>query len=71
MKLNIANVKDLRTKKPAELTAYVNELKNQYNQLTHQISLNNESKTHQIGVIKRAIARAKTIQNEMLAKEDK
>lgn len=69
MKLSVMTTKDLRAKKPAEITAYITDLKQKQTELVHQISLQKESKTHLLGVIKRAVAQAKTIQSELDRKE--
>jgi ribosomal protein L29 len=69
MKLAILTVKELRSKKPAEVEAYIADLKKSQTELNHNISTNKENKTHQVGVIKKAIARALTIQNVAAGEE--
>lgn len=61
MKIKISLVKDLAGKKPAELDAYVTDLQKQLAELLHQIALNKEKQTHQIGMLKKAIAKAHTV----------
>lgn len=70
MKLKITPVKDLVSKKPAELTAYVTELKLQHVELTHQIALGKEKQTHQLKQLKRAIAQAHTVQSQTAKGKD-
>lgn len=67
MKLKLTPVKDLRGKKPAEIEAYVAELKKQQAELNHALYTNKDSQTHQVGQIKKAIAQARTIQTELKA----
>lgn len=69
MKISVLTTKELRTKKSADLDKYVADLTKQQTELVHQVSLQKENKTHQLGVIKKAIARAKTIQTELEGKE--
>lgn len=69
MKLAILTLKELRSKKPAEIEAYIADLKKSQVELNHSINTNKENKTHQVGVIKKAIARAKTIQNATAGEE--
>lgn len=64
MKLKTLTIKELRAKKPAELEKYIAELKKSQSELHHAIYTNKESKTHQVGVIKRAIAQAHTVLGE-------
>ena len=70
MKLTLLTVKELKSKKPAEIDAYITGLRKSHTELSHGINTNKETKTHQLGVIKKAIARALTIQN-MAAGEEK
>lgn len=70
MKIKTLTVKELRTKKLAEIEKYIFELKKSQSELNHEIYTNKETKTHQIGVIRKAIARAKTVQTAV-AKEEK
>lgn len=61
MKIKTLTIKELRTKKPVEIEKYVVELKKSQTELIHALSTNKETKSHQISVIKKAIAQAKTI----------
>lgn len=65
MKLKLTPVKDLRSKKPAEIEKYITELKKNQAELNHAIYTNKEKQTHQVSQIKRAIAQAKTVQAEL------
>lgn len=69
MKLSIVNIKDLRSKKPVELESYIVELQAQLAELTHLITLQKEKQTHQLSQLKRAIAQAKTIQQQAQGKD--
>lgn len=69
MKISVLTTKDLRSKKPADIDKYIADLQKQRTELVHQVSLQKENKTHQLGVLKTAIARAKTIQTELQGKE--
>ena len=62
MKLKTLTITELRAKKPADIEKYVAELQNSFTELSHQISINKDNKTHQLGQIKKSIAKAKTIQ---------
>ena len=64
MKLNTLTVKELRTKKPADIEKYLVEM--ELSQVAHNLGLNTnkEKQTHQVKVIKKAIALAKTVQTE-------
>lgn len=64
MKLTILTISDLRSKKSEELAKYIAELRKQQSELIHAIALQKEKQTHQLSVIKRAIAQAKTIQQQ-------
>lgn len=64
MKVSLLTIKDLKGKKSADIDAYITTLQTQKAELVHQISLQKENKTHQIAVIKRAIAQAKTVQTQ-------
>lgn len=65
MKLKITPVKDLRTKKPAELAKYVSELRVAQTELSHGLATNKEKQTHQVKLIKKAIATAQTVASEI------
>lgn len=69
MKIKTLTVKELRTKKPAEIEKYIAELKKSQIELDHAIYTNKENKTHQVGIVKKAIARAKTIQTTLVGEE--
>lgn len=71
MKIKTLSIKDLRAKKPAELEQYVAELKTNQAELVHLMSINKEKQTHQLSVIKRAIAQAKTVQAQAAKEEEK
>ncbi len=74
MKLKLTTVKELRTKKPADIDKYIVELKKTQADLNHAIYTNKDKQTHQVGEIKQAIARAMTIKAENVlaaAGEDK
>lgn len=61
MKVKTLSVKELRTKKPAEIEKYIAEIKASQAELNHAIYTNKEKQTHQVGMLKKAVARAKTI----------
>lgn len=69
MKLTFLTVKELRAKKAADIEKYIAELTSSQTELNHLINTNKENKTHQIGVIKKAIARAKTVLRAQAGKE--
>lgn len=69
MKLKTLTIKELRTKKSNEIEKYILELKKSQTELNHAIYTNKEKQTHQVGVIKKAIARAKTIQAAQAGEE--
>lgn len=69
MKIKTLTPKELRTKKRAEIEKYLAELKQSQRELNHLIYTNKENKTHQVGIIKKAIARAKTIQTALAGEE--
>jgi|GEM_PF-6751593 len=71
MKLKTLTPKELRTKKPADIEKYIIELEQSQVDLNLALNTNKEKKTHQIGIIKKAIARANTIQTELNAQEEK
>jgi len=64
MKLKLFTAKDLRTKKPAEISAYIADLKKARLELLEQLQTGKEKTTHQLKLIKRSIATAHTIANE-------
>lgn len=61
MKLSTLTMKELRAKKPAEVEKYITDLKQSQIELNHAISTNKETKTHQVKVIKKSIAKALTV----------
>ena len=69
MKIKTMAAKELRTKKVGDIEKHVAELKKNLEELNHAIYTNKENKTHQIGVIKKAIARAKTVQASLAGEE--
>jgi len=69
MKLKTLTVKELRTKKSADIEKYVIELEHSQIELNHLINTNKDKQTHQISLIKKAIARAKTIQTQAVNQE--
>lgn len=69
MKAKNLNAKELAAKKPAEIEAYIVELQKNLTELMHQINTGKENKTHQINVIKKAIARAKTVKTAVAGEE--
>ena len=69
MKIKTLTVKELRTKKPEEVTKYITELQTTMTELIMAISTNKEKQTHQIGLIKKSIAKANTISSERLNTE--
>ena len=64
MKLTTLTVKELRAKKPAEIEAYIKDLSIKHNELRHALSVNKEKQTHYNLVIRKAIAKAKTVLTE-------
>jgi ribosomal protein L29 len=71
MKLTLLTVKELRTKKVADVNTYATELRQNYVQLKHEIATNKNKQTHQLGQIKKAVAQAHTIMNEQAVQNDK
>lgn len=69
MKLKLITTKELHTKKPAELAKYLTELKTTLNDLQYQIHTNKDKQTHQLKILKRSIARVKTIETSLKGKE--
>ena len=67
MKIKTLTAKELRAKKPEEIEKYVKELKQTQSEFNHGLYTNKEKQTHQISVIKKAIARAYAIQTELTA----
>lgn len=71
MKLTILTTKELRSKKPAEIDAYIAQLQNDQIELNHARFTGKETKTHQVAIIKKAIARAYTVKAQANAGEEK
>jgi ribosomal protein L29 len=71
MKIKFAALKDLQAKKPAELDTYIAEMKKTSAELMHQIHTGKEKSTHQLGLIKKSIARAYTVRTQQAKKEEK
>lgn len=65
MKLKTLTAKELRSKKAVEIEKYIKELKQSQAELNHALYTNKENKTHQVSVIKKAIARAYGIHTEV------
>ena len=61
MKLQILTAKELHAKKPADIDKYIIELEAQQTEHNHDLYTNKDKQTHQIKVLKKAIARAYTI----------
>lgn len=61
MKLKTLTIKELRAKKSSEIEKYISELKKSQTELNHAIYTNKEKQTHQVSLIRKAIARAQTI----------
>lgn len=71
MKVKFINLKDLQAKKLAEIDSYIAELKKAHTDLTHSIHTGKEKTTHQLGLIKKSIARAHTVRSMQAKKEEK
>lgn len=71
MKIKFAPLKDLQAKKPAELDSYITEMQKSRTELLHMIQTGKEKSTHQLGLIKKSIARAHTIRTQQARKEEK
>lgn len=61
MKLKLMSLKDMQSKDVSELQAYCQELQATKAELTHLLHTGKEKSTHQLGLIKKSIARAKTL----------
>ena len=64
MKLKLFTAKELRTKKPTEISAYTADLNKARLELLEQLQTGKEKTTHQLKLIKRSIATAHTIASE-------
>jgi large subunit ribosomal protein L29 len=64
MKFKLLSTKELRAKKAAELDKYLAELRQNYTDLHHAVATNKDKQTHQLGQIKKTVARVNTILSE-------
>lgn len=71
MKVKFLSQKELQSKKPAEIDVYIAELQKNHAELVHLIQTGKEKTTHQLGQIKKSIARAYTAQTQQTQKEEK
>ena len=71
MKLKTLTSKELRAKKSADIEKYIIELEQSQVDLNLALNTNKDKQTHQIKIIKKAIARANTIQTELSAQKEK
>lgn len=69
MKIKTLTMKELVTKKPAEIEKYVTELTKTQAELNHALRTGKEKQTHQMKLVKKAIARAKTVQSAQTGEE--
>ncbi len=67
----MATIKDLRTKSNSELEKMVNDLKAELFTLRFQAATGQLEKPHRMKLIRKEIARAKTIMNDKQKKEAK
>lgn len=63
MKLNLITTKELRAKKSADIEKYITKLEQTQTEHNHALYTNKDKQTHQIKLIKKAIARAHTIKS--------
>lgn len=70
-KPKLLSIEDLRKKKPAELQQYVIDLQKNKVELLHALTTNKEKRSHQLGLIRRSIARAKTVLAQQTKEEEK
>lgn len=61
MKLKLLTLKDMQSKTTDQLNDYCLEMNTAKSELVHLISTGKEKSTHQLGQIKKSIARAKTV----------
>lgn len=71
MKLKLSTTKELRGKKPAEIDAYIVEMKNTLAELRREVARNQDNKTHQISLLKKTIARAQTVKTAQVISKGK
>lgn len=69
MKIKTLTANELRGKKATEIEAHITELHKNLEELSHALYSGKENKTHQVSVIKKAIARAKTVQTAIAGEE--
>ncbi len=62
MKLKFLTTQEMQKKKTNELETYVIEMKTSLAVLQREIARNQDNKTHQISLVRKTIARAKTVQ---------
>ena len=62
MKLKFLTTQEMQKKKTDELETYVIEMKTSLAVLQREIARNQDNKTHQIRLVRKTIARAKTVQ---------
>lgn len=70
-KLKLLSIEDLRKKKPAELQEYIISLQKSKTELLHALTTNKEKQSHQLGLIRKSIARAKTVLAQQAKEEEK
>ncbi len=70
MATKLLSVKDLRSKKPAEITKYISELKKERVSLLEQLQTGKTKETHRLKAMKRSIATALTVAKEGAAQAE-
>ncbi len=63
MKIKFSTPEELRSKKVSEIEKYILDMKNTLAELCREISRKQDNKTHQIKLVKKTIARARTVQS--------
>ncbi|MCA9301262.1 50S ribosomal protein L29 [Candidatus Saccharibacteria bacterium] len=71
MNMKLLLVKDLRSKKVADISEYINNLKTELHSLSHDASVGKSKKSHEFRVLKKSIAQAKTILTEVSEEKEK
>jgi ribosomal protein L29 len=71
MNTKLLLVKDLRSKKVADISEYINNLKTELHSLSHDLTVGKSKKTHEFRVLKKSIAQAKTILTEVSEGKEK
>lgn len=61
MKAKVLQFNDLKAKKPAELKVYISEMQHKRTELLQELHTNKSKQTHQLGLMKRSVAQARTI----------